>query len=389
MQDTHFIYLIFLIFTGAAVMSTLALAARQTLIIGYVVLGALAGPAGLDLIHSPDLVAQAAEIGVMFLLYLLGMNLYPQKLLQMFREATLVTIATCAVFALAGIGLMLSFGLSWVEALIAGSAMMFSSTIIGLKLLPTTALHHRHAGEIIISVLLIQDIIAILMLVLIKAMGAEGSLPLELMKVLIGLPGLAVLAWLLQRFLLQPLLLRFDRIAEYVFLLTIGWCVGLAQLAHYIGLSYEVGAFVAGVALATSPISRFIAESLRPLRDFFLVIFFFSLGVALDLDALSRVWWQALILAATMLLLKPLMFRWLLMRQGEPAPLSLEIGARLGQVSEFALLIAVVALQAGVITPDTSYLIQATTLLGFVVSSYLIVARYPTPIALSDRLRRD
>ena len=389
MHGFDFIYLIFMIFAGAAAVATIALFARQTLIVAYVLLGALVGPAGFGLVANTEIVNQAAEIGVIFLLYLLGLNLYPQKLMQMLREATVVTLTSSVVFAALGVALLIAFGLPWQEALIAGGAMMFSSTIIGLKLLPTTALHHRHAGEIIISVLLIQDIVAILLLVMIKAFGQDGSLSLELLKVLTGLPALALLAWAGQRYLLQPLLLRFDRISEYVFLLAIGWCVGLAQLANTIGLSYEVGAFIAGVALAASPIARFIADSLRPLRDFFLVIFFFSLGVTLDLDALGRVWWQALLLAGVMLALKPLVFRWLLMREGEPAALATEIGVRLGQTSEFALLISVVALRTGAISVDTSYLIQATTLVGFVVSSYFIVARFPTPIALSDELRRD
>ena len=182
---------------------------------------------------------------------------------------------------------------------------------------------------------------------------------------------------------------RFDTIQEYVFLVAIGWCLGVAQLGHSMGLSYEMGAFIAGVALATSPIATFIAESLKPLRDFFLIMFFFALGAGFDLSLLATVVLPATVLALTMLVTKPLVFKALLEWEGEEARLGREIGVRLGQVSEFSLLIALLAASGGVIGAKASYLIQATTLITFICSSYLIMFRYPTPIAVSESLRRD
>ena len=189
--------------------------------------------------------------------------------------------------------------------------------------------------------------------------------------------------------MLVPLIRRFDTIQEYVFLTAIGWCLGIAQLAEISGLSYEIGAFIAGVSLATNPIARFIAESFKPLRDFFLIMFFFSLGASFDLTMLPDIALPAVILATVMLIMKPLVFSKLLKLSGETGTMPLEVGVRLGQSSEFALMIAVLALNAGAISLQTSYLIQATTLITFIVSAYLIMLRYPTPIAVSDRLRKD
>jgi len=270
-----------------------------------------------------------------------------------------------------------------------GVALMFSSTILGLKLLPTTALHHRHTGQVIISVLLLQDLIAIIILILLQGYGRAGSLWIDMLKQLVYLPALIGTAWLLERYVLERLIRRFDQIPEYIFLLAIGWCLGIAELGNALGLSHEIGAFIAGVTLASSPISVYIAESLRPLRDFFLVMFFFSLGAGFDLGMLSHVLVPALVLALVMLVLKPLIFGGLLVWAGEKRELSFEIGVRLGQISEFALLIAVLAVESSFISERASYLIQVATLLTFIVSSYLIVMRYPTPIAVSDRLRRD
>jgi len=191
------------------------------------------------------------------------------------------------------------------------------------------------------------------------------------------------------RFVLTRLLARFDTIQEYIFLLAIGWCLGMAELSETLKLSPEIGAFIAGIAVATEPISRFIAESLKPLRDFFLIVFFFSLGAAFDLSSMDQVLLPAAILAAISLLVKPLVFRHLWIHEGESPALSTEVGARLGQISEFSLLIALLATESAIISMQASYLIQLATLITFIVSSYYIVLRYPTPIAVSDRLRRD
>jgi Kef-type K+ transport system membrane component KefB len=266
---------------------------------------------------------------------------------------------------------------------------MFSSTIIGLKLLPTTVLHHKHAGEVIVSILLLQDLIAIIVLVTLKSWGKENTALTDIGFLILRLPLLIGFALVFERYVLIKLIRRFNKIQEYIFLTTIGWCLGMAELADGMNLSYEVGAFIGGVMLASSPIARFIAESLKPLRDFFLIIFFFWLGANFDLESLRNVLIPALILAIAALALKPLIFSYLLVKLGEQADLSLEIGYRLGQISEFSLLISIVAYSTGMITANASYLIQTATVITFIFSSYLVVLRYPTPIAVSDRLRRD
>ena len=389
MTGNGILFTIFLVFSGAAVVATLALFARQSLLVAYVVLGVVMGPAVLGLVSDPALIRELSHIGIIFLLFLLGLNLNPRDLVLMVRKTTLVTLASSLVFGGFGAAVALLFGLGMLDALMVGAASMFSSTIIGLKLLPTSVMHHQRTGEIIISILLMQDLIAIVLLLLIQGVG-EAGLPLaSIALLLLKFPLLVVLAFLVTRFVLLPLLRRFDRIQEYIFLLAIGWCIGLAELASWFGLSAEIGAFIAGIALATSPIALFISESLKPLRDFFLILFFFSLGAGFDLAVLPEVIWPALVLGAGALVGKPAVFRWLLVRTGESDRRSREIGFRLGQFSEFSLLIAVVAVSAGTCSSEASYLIQLSTLLSFLASSYLVVARFQTPIALKDELRLD
>ncbi|VAX03349.1 Inner membrane protein, KefB/KefC family [hydrothermal vent metagenome] len=389
MHDEPLVYTLFLIFSGAALVATLALYARQALLVAYILLGVLLGPSVSGLVDDPLLIKDIGSVGIMFLLFLLGLNMPPAKLLPLLKEATWVTGSSSLAFALSGFVLAWLLGFTLLESVLIGVAVTFSSTIIGLKLLPDTVLHHRRTGEIIISILLVQDVIAIIVLLLLQATDS-GSLPYgNLLLLAASLPAIFGLSYALARFVLMPLIARFDQIQEYIFLMAIGWCLGISQLAAGLGLSHEIGAFIAGVALATHPISLFISERLKPLRDFFLILFFFSIGAGFNIGMLGEIVIPALLLSALILLGKPLLFRFLLRRSGESSGRASEVGVRLGQISEFSLLIAVLALQQSVIGEQASYLIQLSTLITFMVSSYVIVRRYPTPIAVSDKLRRN
>lgn len=379
----------FVVFAGAAVVATLALYARQALLVAYILVGVVLGPWGLGLLRDVEILEQTSQVGIIFLLFLLGLDLAPQDLARTLRQSTLITLASSLVFGVIGLAVAFLTGLPLRDGLVVAAASMFSSTIIAVKLLPTTTLHHRRMGRVIVSVLLYQDLIAIVILLLLAGYGRGASPAAEAGIVLILLPLVVGLAFLVQRYLLLPLLTRFDRIREYIFLVAIGWCLGFAQLAAALGLSEEIGAFIAGVTLASHPIALFITESLKPLRDFFLIVFFVTLGAQLDLTAAGRVLPGALLLAATLLAVKPLVFQVLLRRSGEGAGLAAEVGVRLGQLSEFSLLTGWLAQEAGFGGERAADLVKVATLLTFVVSAYWVVWRYPTPIAVSDRLRQD
>ncbi|CAK0772487.1 monovalent cation:H+ antiporter-2, CPA2 family [Gammaproteobacteria bacterium] len=385
----HIHFSIFVIFTGSALLATLALYARQSLLVAYMLLGVLLGPWGLRWVGDLPMIQEISRVGITFLLFLLGLNLHPQRLFQRLREMTWVTLWSSAVFAGMGWVAAVSFGFSWTEGIIVGAASMFSSTIIGLKLLPTTVLHHQQTGRLIISILLLQDLIAILLLTLLRIMSMGGNPWLDILHLFLSLPILFAFAFLFERWVLIHLLRSFSEIHEYLFLAALGWCLGVAELSRWLGLSREIGAFVAGVAIATSPISYFISESLKPLRDFFLVIFFFTLGARFDLEMLPKVFAPAMVLTTLWLAVKPPVFRWLLERIGEPQNLCHEIGTRLGQGSEFSLLLAYLALELQFVSSQASYLIQAAAVLSLMASSYWIVQRLPTPIGTSNQLRQS
>ena len=381
--------LFFFIFSGGAIIASLALFGRQPLLVAYIVLGAILGPFGLELVSDVALISEIGSIGIIFLLFLLGLDMQPQALWRVLREVTHITLISSALFAVTGYIIADLFGYSTIESLVIGTGMMFSSTIIGIKLLPTTALHHKHSGELMVGMLLMQDFLAIFVLLLIISGDISSQNLMPLSKTLLALPALAMASFLAVKFVLLPLLSRFDRIGEYVFLLATGWCLGIAEVAHYLGLSREIGAFLAGIALATSPIAQFIALNLKPLRDFFLILFFFSLGAGFDLSLLPAIIVPALILAGLMLVIKPLVYHRLLRSHSATESLAWDIGFRLGQNSEFSLMIAYLAFSMGIIGTHSSHLIQAVAIITFLVSSYIVVFNFPNPIAPSDKLRRD
>ena len=378
----------FIIFTGAAALAAVALYTRQPLIVAYIAIGCLVGPHGIALVSDDRLLAEIGEIGIIFLLFLVGLDLPPAKLKDMIGESVVTALASTAVFFGLGFGVMLAFGFTLVEAAIAGTACVFSSTILGIKLLPTTVLHHRHIGEIVISLLLIQDLLAIIALLVFAGFDAQGGVLSTALTGLVALPVVAAAAYLGVRFLVVPLLARFDVFQEFTFLLAVGWCLGVASLSQALYLSWEIGAFVAGVSLANSPIAQYITENLRPLRDFFLVLFFFAVGAAINPSLLLDVWLPTLVLAIVLVACKPPVFRALLRWQKETDRVSREVGYRLGQASEFSLLLVFVAGTA-LMSAEAAHVVQGATVVTLLLSSYLVVFRYPSPIAVSEALRRD
>ncbi len=389
MGTEAFIFSIFMIFLCAALLSTFALQTRQSLLVAYIAVGMILGPWGIGLVSDNSVIHEAGDVGIVFLLFLLGLHLDPQNLWHMLRKVTVLTIISSLLFLGLGMSVAWLFGYAFQDAFLIGTAFMFSSTIIGLKLLPTTILHHQHTGEVMISVLLMQDLVAIVVLLLLSAM-AKGDLDIQGMALIsLSLPVLLLVAFVMERFVLVKLIARFERVREYIFLLAIAWCLGMAELAELMRLSHEVGAFIAGVALAASPIANYIAESLKPLRDFFLVIFFFSIGAGFDFGYLPAVVLPAGLLAIICMTAKPVIFRWLLGEVGETRQVAWEVGIRLAQTSEFSLLVGYLAYNLTLISTKANSIIQATTIMTFIVSSYLVVLRYPTPLALNPRMQKD
>ncbi|MCO4838110.1 MAG: cation:proton antiporter, partial [Oceanospirillaceae bacterium] len=173
MHSESVIFSFFLIFTGAAILATLSLYFRQPLLLAYIVLGALLGPFGLAWVVDTNLLADVAHVGIIFLLFLIGLDMQPSHLLQMIKKGSMVAFISSLAFALLGFMVGYAFGFSTIDSLIIGASTMFSSTIVGIKLLPTTVLHHKQTGELVVGLLLLQDLLAIILLTLLTTLGGQ------------------------------------------------------------------------------------------------------------------------------------------------------------------------------------------------------------------------
>lgn len=384
----HTILQFVLIFAGAALFATLFLFLKQPIILAYIVLGIVVGPKGLGLIGDARQIEQLAHIGIILLLFLIGLNFQPSKLVGLLGRVGIVTLLTCLAFTLLGLAAAWALGFPFIDSLVIGAALMFSSTIVSLKLIPTTQLHHHHVGEVMISVLLLQDVIAIVLIVLVTE-GGMDNIGISVVILLLKLAALTALAFVIVKIVITRLFMKFDVIKEHTFVMALGWGLLVAGAAEMLGLSLEMGAFIAGISLATVPIALVIAEELKPLRDFFLILFFFSIGAKFDLVVSQQLILPGLILTTLLMVAKPVLFKLSFKAIGETPKNSAELGVRLGQASEFSLLIAFSALASGVIEASSSYLIQLVVVLSFIVSTYWVVAVYPTPISYKSGQRKD
>ena len=375
-----------LIIISCAVLSWLALVLRQPLIVAYLAGGFLLGLPGLGVIRDTTFLDGVAGMGITLLLFLAGLVLHPRRLRELFRQTLIITLATALISSVAAALFCFAWGFDLRTALLIGLPLVFSSTILVLKLLPTTALHHKRMGSYCIAILIAQDLIAIALLIF---LGANCAAPAQWL--LLPVKGVLLIAAALafEQIFLRRIMVRCERFHEILQLLAFGWCLQIALLSHALGLSYEIGAFIAGVALARSPLSYFLSEQLKPFRDFFLVFFFFVLGTRFDPAAARVVVFPALLLCILMMAVKYGCFRFLFRKVGESAEFAHETGARLAQASEFSLILVLAEYRAGLLSEAGFQLVQLVTFFSLILSSYFVVARFPSPLATNPKLKQD
>jgi Kef-type K+ transport system membrane component KefB/voltage-gated potassium channel Kch len=371
-MDTVFAGLSLIIVIGAVVALIMRLIG-QPLIIGHIITGIIVGPAALHLIKSPDALALFSDLGIALLLFIIGLGLNPQIIREVGKTATYVALFQVGAVIALGWGIGTSLGLSSTSAAFLGACLAFSSTIIILKMLSDKREQGRLYGKIAISVSLVQDLIAIALVVLTSA-GHNQSVAIGSTISLAIKGGFLVFAiyWVSNH--LMP---HFHRLIsdsqEFLFLFAIAWGLGSAALFQKIGLSSEIGALLAGICLATQPYAQEIAARLRPLRDFFVIVFFIALGANLNLNDIGSNLTIILISALVVIVAKPLISMAILGFLGYTKRTSFKASVALAQVSEFSIVLVLLGKERGLI--DTSLVTSITfiALCSIAASSYLIL----------------
>ncbi len=346
---------------------------KQPLIIGHILTGLIVGIPSFHLIRSTETIDVFANIGVALLLFIIGLGLNPRVIKDVGRVTFVVgTIQVLMVFGYTTIlGLLLDRPLT--ESMIIGTALSFSSTIIILKLLSDKKEQGRLYGKLTIGLLIVQDLIATVALLFVSA-HSTGGLSWRTLGGL-GIKGLliAVPLFLVTTYVLPKLHNVISDSQEFLFLFAIGWGFGIASLFEMAGFSLEVGALIAGVSLASLPYATEISTRLRPLRDFFVVIFFIGLGLNLKLDNLGDILGYSIIFALVVFILKPLIVLMGLGLSGYTKGTSFRASVSLGQISEFSLVFLLIAEREGLVAPSMVTSITLVALVTIALSSYMII----------------
>ncbi|MGJ7440049.1 cation:proton antiporter [Aquipuribacter sp. MA13-6] len=362
----------------AAAVGSLSVRLRQPLIIGFIAVGILVGPTVLGWVDATDgggEVVLLAELGIAILLFLVGLKLD----LHLIRTTGPVALATGlgqVVFtSVVGFGLGLALGLSLVAALYVAVALTFSSTIIIVKLLSDKREIDQLHGRIAVGFLIVQDIVVVVVMITLTAFGGtgEGDLATELaLTAGRGLLFLAVIA-LAMRFVLPAVLGWLARSKELLVLFALAWGISLAAVGDWLGFSAEVGAFLGGVSLASTPYREAIGARLVSFRDFLLLFFFIDLGSRLDLTQAGDQVLPAVVLSLFVLVGNPLIVLTIMGAMGYRRRTSFLAGLTVAQISEFSLILAALGLSLGHIGNETVSLITVVGVVTISVSTYMIL----------------
>jgi Kef-type K+ transport system membrane component KefB len=361
-----------LVIVAAGVISIIMRLLKQPLIMGYIITGILVGPAFLHLIHEKDAFETFSEIGIALLLFIIGLELSIATIKRLGKPVFITALALLGVMVSIGYLLGTAMHFSVTEAILTGLALFFSSTIIIAKVLSDKKQLTRLNGQLAIGVVLIDDIIATfaLLYVTTNTGGNLGWVDIGFL-ILKGVMTAGVLVLLGAKIL--PKFTKFIASSqELLFIFALAWGFGVASLVNAIGFSVEVGALFAGVTLAHLPYVHQIGAKLKPLRDFFIILFFISLGESLELHNLASAIVPALLLSAVTLLIKPLIVMTTLGLLRYTKRTSFMTSINLSQISEFSIILIVLAHSAGMVSAQLSAIITLVAIITIATSTYLM-----------------
>ncbi|MGH8871251.1 MAG: cation:proton antiporter [Acidimicrobiia bacterium] len=374
----------------AAGIGALALALRQPLIVAFIAVGVLVGPASLGWVEAGTELELLASLGIAVLLFLVGLKLDPQLIRTTGPVALAAGLGQVVFTSLVGFGIGLALGLGVLPAVYVAVALTFSSTIIIVKLLSDKReLDHLH-GRIAVGFLIVQDIFVVIALIVITAIGDVGTGEIGTQLILTVLRGVAFLLVLLglMRWVLPSLVGRMARNKELLVLFGVAWAIGLAAVGEMLGFSVEVGAFLAGFSLASTPYREAIASRLVSLRDFLLLFFFIDLGATLELDLVGGQVGEAVVFSLFVLVGNPLIVLLIMGLMRYRTRTSFLAGLTVAQISEFSLILAALGVRVGHIDDSILGLVTMVGLITIGLSTYLILYSHPLYERLAPLLSR-
>lgn len=349
---------------------------KQPLIVGYILAGILAGPHFFNLIHSKESIEVFSKMGITVLLFIVGLNLNPKVLKEIGKVSLITGIGQIILTTTVGFILALMLGLDRIAALYIAIALTFSSTIIILKLLSDKGDLHKLYGKLAIGFLLVQDIVASIILLLISSFNSSSDTDLTIFILQLILKGLAlfIILYVISGYVLPRFSKFIAASQEVLFLFSLSWGLGLASIFHFLGFSVEIGALIAGVMLSLTPFAYETGSRLKPLRDFFIVVFFVSLGSQLVFNNVEQLLVPVFFFSLFVLIGNPIILIIIMNLLGFKRKTNFMTGIAIAQISEFSLILATLGFNAGHIDSQTLSIITMVALITIPGSTYLILS---------------
>lgn len=351
----------------AAIFANISRLLKQPLILGYVIAGILVGPAVYGFLTNNEFIMGLSELGIAFLLFIVGLELNLGKLKEVGMAASVTGILQVFLTALLG-GAIAFIYLPFSEAIYVGFIIAFSSTMIVIKLLSDKGEIDTLHGKLILGILVVQDVIVIMLLPLLQNLGNFSWLFFG--KQILKAALMIIVAYITNRFLISKIMQHSAKNLELLFVTSISICFLFSALAFYLGFSIAIGAFIAGVCLASLPYSFEIVGRVKSLRDFFIVIFFVTLGSQITFQNIN--FSLILIMLILVLILKPILIFFLLKFFKYTNSVSFISALSLGQVSEFSLVLAASALIAGQIGQELFNTVIIVSIISITLTPYFV-----------------
>lgn len=377
MPETRLLLDMGLMVVAAALFVFLSRPARIPSIVAYILAGLALGPV-FGLVEVSHTLEVVSEVGIALLLFLVGLELSLDKIRDVGRVAVVAGLGQVVFTAAGGFGLCMLLGFGIVESIFIATALTFSSTVVVVKLLDQKKELDTVYGRIAVGIFLVQDLVVIVALTLLSGLArGDDADPLGILReVGLAFGGMLVLlaaTWAATRWSLPRLFGWVASRPQALFVWALAWCFLLVMGAEALRISVEIGAFLAGISLAQLPYHGDLRRRVHPLMNFFIAIFFVSLGIQMEFQAAAAQWLPAIVLSLFVLIGNPLIFLFIISKMGYRRETAFLTSVTVAQISEFSFVLAALGLATGVIGEEILSLIAVVGLVTIAVSAYMIL----------------
>ncbi len=356
----------------ATLLAFIARKTHQPTVVAYAVTGIVLGPVFLDAVAKTELTTVLSELGLALLLFLIGLEIDIEDVQGIMKPTVLIAGSQMVATAALGYTVAVVLGFGTFESAFVGAAVAFSSTAVVVKLLTDKDEITSLPGKLDVGILLIQDLVVVFLLALMNTQAQTlGTVLLQMAEIAVLIAMVGLLSLASSRYLLPQVFEKISDNQHAFFIHGVAWAFILISLTAHLGISEEIGAFIAGISLGQLPYSSELRERVRPLTDFFMAIFFINFGLGLEPGIAANIS-EALIAAVVLILGKFVILFSLIDRANFTPETSFKASINMVQTSEFSLILAALGLSAGLIGTGVAGFISMVALITMSISSYII-----------------